>query len=717
MKKHKHYKRTEIAILSLLAQHRKTGLEFKEILHNLPDDRFTRRALRGYLLTMTQKQYLILRGTRYLLSPNRGKEKLREEENVFEGVLETDRRNNLIFTREGFEKPAKIYPEHSSGALAGDKVRIRMIQRRSGGKIVGKVLRILNRKGLDFLFKIERRRIITRTDFLLPIRVENYSKLKENRWYRGRITTEISPNFYPAKLIEEVSIQADLDIEDLISRFSITCTFPDNVLRAKLPEPDLLNLRVDLTQLSSFTIDGADAKDFDDAISIRKQGEQYQLFVHIADVSAYVRSGDPVDKEARGRGTSIYFPTQVIPMLPEVLSEDLCSLKPGVDRYTLTCEMLFSGSGGLKKAWCYPSKIHSRRRFTYEEVESVLEGKSQSSLSKELRLARDLHRQIRNRRIDAGSIDFDLPEPIILLDEKHHVLDIQPKKRLESHLLIEDFMLAANETIACFSQAARLPTLYRHHPQPKKERREELRQILNSVGLSFPKKDSLGPKAYQELVSRIAPEMRSFLQPLVLRSMAKAIYHEEKSEHFGLAMKNYCHFTSPIRRYPDLIVHRQLKELFEAWSTEFPYQIFPFSQSAKQGPPTGLSLPRLKTLGHLMSLFEKRAVQVEREYNHRKKAQFMQKKLGQVFDARISGMLATGLFAEIENYAVEGFLSADSLPGYWLIDPKFQRARSTGSNGITLKLGDPLKVRINDVDESTSQVTFSYVEPKKARAD
>ena len=660
-------------------------------------------------MTLVRRHFLVLKGSRYFLNPERGKEKLREKESVFEGVLAIDRRNNLTFTPEGWEKPAKIYPEHSLGALAGDKVRVRMIQRRSGNKIVGKVLRILKRAGLEFLFKVEGRSIQTRTEFLLPIRIESASELKKNKWYRGKITPQISRDFYWAEVVEEISSRTDLDIEDLVSRFNIARRFPEKVSTAQFPEPDFPN-RVDLTRLSSFTIDGADAKDFDDAISIRKQGELFQLYVHIADVSAYVRSGDPLDLEARRRGTSIYFPTQVIPMLPEVLSNDLCSLKPDIDRYTLTCEMLFSKSGGLKKAWCYPSKIHSRRRYTYEEVQSVLDGKTQSSLGKELRLARDLHRLIRDRRMRAGAIDFELPEPLIALDEKHRVVDIQPGERLESHLLIEDFMLAANETIARFSHDAHLPTLYRHHPQPKKERREELREILRSVGLSFPKKNSLEPKAYQELVSSMAPEMRSFLQPLVLRSMQKAVYQEDQSEHFGLAMKTYCHFTSPIRRYPDLVVHRQIKALFGAWSVEFPVQIFPFSQKKRQGTPPGLTQAKLKSLGESMSLYERRAIQVEREYNQRKKAEFMRGKIGETFMARVSGLLATGLFAEINPWSVEGFLSAETLPGYWIIDPKLQRAHSTGSTRSTLKLGDPLKVKVCEVDPCTSQITLSYVE-------
>jgi ribonuclease R len=665
-----------------------------------------RRTLRSCLEQLVLEGKVRQSRHNYTLNPSVPKEAVRQPDNVYEGVLALHKRENLVLEHESLEMPIRIYPENSHHALPGDRVHVEVTTRRRGGKKVGKVIKILERSGLSFLFQVRDGKLHTRSALALPVKIEKFDKLKEGIWYKGLILPRISPRYYYAQVQGKSDGSLDLDLEDLLSKYSIPHSFSAEVEELSRKELADETERVDLLSLPSMTIDGADAKDFDDAISIRKVGQDYRLWVHIADVSHYVRENSPIDKEAIQRSTSIYFPEHVVPMLPEGLSNESCSLKPRVKRRALTCEMLFSLRGVLKEAWCYPSLIQSDRRFTYREVQDVFDGKLEDPLKPDLLVAKELHEILSARKRSDGAMDFELPEPKIILDQNYKVSEILVEERWTSHRLIEDFMVAANETIARFCLDAHLPVLYRHHPVPSKEKVEALVEVLRNLGIPFARKEYREPKTFQKLLDTVEPRFKNFVQPLVLRSMQKAIYESKHASHFGLARQTYCHFTSPIRRYPDLIVHRQLKRLFTLWTAQFPFQIFPASRwRSKAGRHP--QVKNLVELGRITSTLERRAVQLERDYTQRKKVEYMSKKIGKEFQATVTGVTGSGIYCEIVKLLVEGFLPFENMPGYWTYQERLQVAHCSGSKRLTYRLGDPIEVKVQSANKEHAEIRFT----------
>jgi len=706
MKKRRHFNKTSSAILNLLSHHGSQPLSFKAILHSLPREMANRRTLRACLEQLRIEGKIRQSRHHFSLNPTVSKAVVRQPDRVYEGVLSLHKRDNLVLIHQSLENPVRIYPENANHALPGDRVQLQLTTRRRGGKQVGKVLKILERTGFSFLFQILNGKIQTRTALNLPLRIEEMDTLEEGKWYKAAMLPRISHRAYYARVIGKAGKAIDLDLEDLLSRYSIPHTFSAEVKKESEKELEDQHERVDLKDLKTMTIDGADAKDFDDAISIQMEGKDYRLWVHIADVSHFVREKGAVDREALRRSTSIYFPRHVVPMLPEALSNDKCSLKPNVIRRALTCEMLFSPRGVLKSAWCYPALIASDRRFTYDEVQQVLDGNLKDPLQKELKQAMELHEILSHRKRRDGAMDFEMPEPKISMDENYKVSGITVEERYTSHRLIEDFMIAANETIARFCSDSHLPVLYRHHPAPTREKVETLTEVLNNLSIPFQKKEHRDPKTFQKLLDTVDERYKSFIQPLVLRSMQQAIYEAKNPSHFGLARETYCHFTSPIRRYPDLVVHRQLKALFTLWKVKFPFQIFPASRWRTKAK----RIPRMKNideLGRVTSTLERRAVQLERDYTQRKKVEFMSQRIGKEYQATITGITGSGMYCEIVDLLVEGFLPFQNLPGYWTYHERLQVAHSGGRKKESYRLGDPIKVRVESADKEHAEVRFT----------
>jgi ribonuclease R len=497
-----------------------------------------------------------------------------------------------------------------------------------------------------------------------------------------------------------VDVEVVIRMHDLPHRFPAEVEAQANAFPAA-PSPEDLEGRDDFRDRPIVTIDGETARDFDDAVEVEKTPGGYRLGVHIADVSRYVEEGSALDSEARWRGTSVYFPGRVVPMLPENLSNGLCSLNPRVDRLTLSVVVDFDDSGRVQATRFAKGVIRSAARMTYTEVARLLEHANAEDqrrygpLLEGFARMRELRDVLHRRRRARGSIDFDLPTATVTLDDDGYVIGIRPESRNVAHSIIEEFMLAANEAVAKHLHFAKEPAIYRVHDRPDPDRLVDLRETLSSFGYEL-KGDlaELPPAAFQRILREIAgkPEAR-FLTDLLLRSQQKAVYSEECRGHYALASDYYCHFTSPIRRYPDLVVHRALSRLLAA-NRPYPPEDFENRNHA------------LAELAAESSSRERRAESAERESLLWKKIVFLRDKIGRSFDAYVSGVAPFGLFVMLSEYLVEGLVAIASLSDdFYVYEEKQHRLRGRHS-GRTYRLGDPIRVRLTALDEVQRRVDF-----------
>ena len=474
---------------------------------------------------------------------------------------------------------------------------------------------------------------------------------------------------------------------------------------ARVPEEILeadCNGREDLRGISMVTIDGEDAKDLDDAVHVRRLDDgTYELGVHIADVSNYVQENSALDWEAKERGTSIYLTDRVIPMLPHRLSNGICSLNQGVDRLALSCIMTIDQKGKFTDYRIVESVICVDRRMTYTNVAKIIEDhdpdlmQEYEPLVPMFFLMKELSAILRKNRHKRGSIDFDFPETRILLDEKGRPTDIRPYERNSATMLIEDFMLAANETVAQHFYWLELPFVYRTHEAPDMEKIQKLSTFLYNMGYHIHVKgDEVHPKEIQKLIGSIegTPEEAMILR-LTLRSMKQAKYTTECTGHFGLACDYYCHFTSPIRRYPDLQIHRIIKEYLRGRMKE--NRIAHYDNILPQ-------------VAEHSSRTERRAEEAERETEKLKKAQYMSERIGETYTGVISGVTAWGIYVELPN-TVEGMVALNKMEGdYYLFDETLHEVRGK-TTGQVWKLGQTVTVQVKDVDFLTRSIDFALV--------
>lgn len=498
------------------------------------------------------------------------------------------------------------------------------------------------------------------------------------------------------------------DILAIVKSFNIPSEFPVRVMNQAMRVPDHVldadwDGREDLTGLMTVTIDGEDAKDLDDAVSLTKEGNIYHLGVHIADVSNYVQGGSAIDKEALKRGTSVYLADRVIPMLPERLSNGICSLNQGVDRLALSCLMDIDGQGNIVAHKITESVIRVDRRMSYEQVRSILED-GETETSREYRefvpmffLMRDLSQLLRSRRHHRGSIDFEFPESKIILNGAGRAIDVRPYEANCATEIIEDFMLMANETVAREYCKGEYPFVYRTHENPDPEKVEELLTLLHHQGIQVRKsREEITPKEIQEILESIQGlPNETMISRLTLRTMKQAKYTTECSGHFGLAARYYCHFTSPIRRYPDLQIHRIIRDnlrgrLQREGKTEHYREI-------------------LEEVARQSSVCERRAQEAERESDKLKKAEYMSYHLGEEFDGIISGVTGYGLYVELSN-TVEGLVHVTSLrDDYYEFDQEAYELRGQLTKKI-YHLGQKVRVRVADADAMKRTVDFTLAE-------
>ena len=494
-----------------------------------------------------------------------------------------------------------------------------------------------------------------------------------------------------------------VDILSVIKAYGLPEEYPDDVMKQIENIPDEVEEkekagRADFRDLQTVTIDGEDAKDLDDAITISKEGNMYHLGVHIADVSQYVTEGSPLDKEALKRGTSIYLVDRVIPMIPHKLSNGICSLNQGVDRLALSCMMDINEKGEIVKHKICESVINVTRRMSYTSVHKIIEEKDEAErkeyeeLIPMFELMYELADILQERREKRGSIDFDFPEAKIILDEKGKPIDVKEYERTQANRIIEEFMLAANQTVAEEYFWNELPFVYRTHETPDMEKIQNLALFIENFGYTLKiKEDEIHPKEVQKLMRSIAgkPE-EGLIGRLALRSMKQARYTTECEGHFGLALKYYCHFTSPIRRYPDLQIHRIIKENIHGGMKD------------KRIDHYQKILPEV---AEQTSALERRADDAEREVEKMKKAEYMEQFVGKDFEGTISGLTTWGMYVELPN-TIEGMIRVADIPGdYYYYDEDLHRMVGE-QTGKVYKMGEPLRIIVAGVDKLTRTIDF-----------
>ena len=494
-----------------------------------------------------------------------------------------------------------------------------------------------------------------------------------------------------------------VDIVSVIKGFELPLEFPKKVEAAAQQidfqlSPQIIKSRLDLREELLFTIDPVDAKDYDDAVSLTKNAQgNYHLGVHIADVSHFVPEGSVIDKEALKRGTSIYLVDRVVPMLPEHLSNELCSLQPNKVKLTYSCIMEINHNGDVIDYQIEPSIIKSKRRLSYEEAQAMIDNPdARDEFAKALKEMRDFSQKLRKIRLQEGSIDFETPEVRFVMDESGKPIEIIPIERLQSHELIEEFMLLANKTVAKHIQnlsqkEKKLPFIYRVHEKPDVDKISKFENFLNALGHSVKIPRDIKPKQFQSLMNRVLGTKDDILiKGVALRTMMKANYSTQNNGHFGLAFSNYTHFTSPIRRYPDLIVHRLLKAYADHLTRD----------------KRKTSLSQLKKISELSSDRERVALEAERESIKIKQVEWIADHLGKTFDGLISGVTAYGIFVEIIPYLIEGFIRFEDISDdYYLYDEKTYSLIGK-QFGRTFRLGDSISIVVKNVNRELKQVDF-----------
>ncbi|WP_133131192.1 ribonuclease R [Legionella yabuuchiae] len=503
-----------------------------------------------------------------------------------------------------------------------------------------------------------------------------------------------------------------METEIAILAHGIPSEWPEDVAAAVTNTPMHVNEeqvgdRTDLRHLPFVTIDGEDARDFDDAIYCKTTPKGgFQLCVAIADVSHYVKIDSPLDREAARRGNSVYFPGKVVPMLPEALSNGICSLNPNVDRLCMVAELGISAQGKITRSRFYRAVIHSHARLTYTQVAHWLEQgeaeKQYQAIWPMLQTAHSLFQALLHTRKQRGAIDFDTTETKIEFDENRKIQRIVPVIRNDAHRLIEEFMLAANVATARFLQKSSIPTLYRVHPAPEEDKILQLRQFLNEMGYQLGGGKKPSPKDFQATMEKLQGKPEQHLvETVMLRSLKQAQYIESNDGHFGLAYSAYTHFTSPIRRYPDLLIHRAIGHLLD----NNPVDSFEYDEED------------MNRLGKHCSATERRADEATREVVAWLKCEFMQDKLGQVFRGRISAVTGFGIFVELEEYYIEGLVHVTSLKNdYYAFDPIKHRLVGERT-GQVYHLGDNMTVMVARVDLDERKIDFEPVTDEDLDSD
>jgi ribonuclease R len=617
-----------------------------------------------------------------------------------------------------------LSPKQMRSLLHGDRILASVIGIDRRGRREGALVEILERAnqrvvgrfhmehGVSFVIPSN-----TRINQDIAIPPEHRGGASINQIVEVEIIEQPNPRSQPIGRITAVlgdHMAPGMEIDIAIRSHELPYAWPDAVereiavLTAEVPEAAKQG-REDIRELPLVTIDGEDARDFDDAVYCEPHGKGWRLIVAIADVSSYVLPGTALENEARLRGTSVYFPGRVIPMLPEVLSNGLCSINPSVDRLCLACELLISTTGQVRDYRFFEGVMRSWARLTYTEVAAAVvarETRVRTHLKKVLPHLEDLHglyKVLRKQRDKRGAIDFDTTETKIVFGRDRKIERIVPQERNDAHRMIEEFMVAANVAAAEFLLGHKIPALYRIHAGPTPEKLEDLRSFLAELGLSLGGGEQPQPRHYAKLLESVRerPDIR-LIQTVLLRSLSQAVYSPDNSGHFGLAYDAYTHFTSPIRRFPDLVVHRAIRHLL-----------------AKKRPVSfGHTHADMVSAGEHCSMTERRADEATRDAVDWLKCEYMQDKVGEAFAGLITGVTSFGLFVELREVYVEGLLHITALgKDYYHFNPVKQHLVGERTKTV-YRLADPISVKVVRVDLDERKIDFELVEetaPAKRR--
>lgn len=638
--------------------------------------------------------------------------------NIYKGSISINSTFAGFITLEG-EEESKFYVHKTNlgGALDGDVVEFALLKMPEDPTKTlkdAKVLKVIEHKKGYYvgLFKSDGFGYQVETDnkkMYLPVKLDDTTGLTNGTKFLFKVNqfTEKEALCSVAKIIGHIS-DVGTDILSIVYDFGSEPEFPQEVLdyanklSVKIDDKQK-KLRKDLTKLDIVTIDPKESKDFDDAIYTKKLNDhEYKLYVCIADVSHYVVKDTALDKEALKRGCSIYLVDRVIPMLPHILSDDICSLNPNLERLSLTCEMIIDDKGDFKDIKVYPSIMKSHRRFSYDEVNEFFSGKSKlekdtDSIKQMLKESFELHQILTKMKHQRGYIDLEVPEPKIIVNEKCEPIEIKLRESGEAQRMIEDFMVAANEAVTIYAEKQEWPFVYRTHDKPKAQRIETFKIEAKKLNFKLPSGElELTPKEFSRWMdtNKDNPNM-DLISILMLRTMAKAKYTIENIGHFGLASKNYTHFTSPIRRYPDLLVHRI-------------YWMWLFDKSSYTDGQRAQVVELLKDYCKQSNEGELRAVDTERAVNSLKFAQYMKDHVGEEFDGKVSGVTKFGVFIELPN-TIEGMIRLANLKDdFYSYDEKNFQLVGKQTNKI-FTLGTRVRVKCIGANLSERAIDFELV--------
>ncbi len=704
-------KNLEKRVHAALAKSRRGPLKPMDLQRELDLPRSEAEALKETLARMEKagKIYKV-KGGRYGIP---------EEMDLVVGTMSLTKGGDGFVRPESGERDADVYVPNVNLATAmdGDRVTVRIESRPKNRSRVGRVIKILERSHttvVGTLHEANRYHYVVALDRRVHRNIMvphgDHMDAEDGDVVVIRYVSYGDSKLSPVGEVEAVLGKLDdpgVDILAVAHSYGLALEFPEEVMKAAqeaastgMDDPGAH--RVDRTDRVIFTIDPADAKDHDDALSIRPlDAGGWEVGVHIADVAHFVPEGGVIDQEALARGNSVYMVDRVIPMLPEQLSGDVCSLRSGVDRFALSVWVEMDAEANIHGHRFERTVINCTHSLSYEQAQQVLDGEGSvdPEVDDALWLLDDLARKIREKRMARGALDLDLPEARVILDAEGDPLDIQRQERLEAHRLVEDYMIMANELVARTCEARKLPVLYRIHEPPERERADELRDFIQSLGHHLPQRQKLQPKDVQTLLEAVKGRPDEHLvATVVLRSLKRAQYDRENLGHFGLASEAYLHYTSPIRRYPDLVVHREVIRTLVGGE-----------------PPRRRDPEDLQSVAEHASARERAASQAERDSVALKKVEFMERHLGDEFEGRVTGVQAFGFFVTLDDFFVDGLVHVNSLDDdyYRLREDSYALVGDRG--GRKFQLGDRVEVRVTRVDKEARNVDFVLV--KKLRQE
>lgn len=671
-------------------------------LNRRKEEASLQKLIRGLNLTsrerlLLRKRLKILEG-RGIIRRVKSRYFIPAKSNFIQGkFISSFRGYGFVSPNKGLEEDIFIPARYSGGALHGDIVEVIYKEKGKKGKPEGRVLRIL-KKGKNRIVGIYRESF--GQSFLLPFNLPQSQEIPlastESFAPLAGMIVEADRETRRLTGIYGKPDEPGIDTKVIIQRYNLMSSFSKEALEEakavskEIPPGDLAG-RKDYRNWKTVTIDGKNAQDFDDAVSVRKLKERhYLLGIHIADVSHYIKSGSWLDREAFQRGTSVYFPDLTLPMLPEKLSNNICSLRPKKTRLTFSVLLEIDENGQGFQAEFFPSVIQTAERMTYDSVYKIFEGdrkerQKYSHVVPDLLLMRELARLLREKRKAEGSLDFDLIEPELVYKEGE-LCSVETFEPNEAHQVIEEFMVAANEAVACYLGEKKVPLIYRIHPQPDLKDLDRLRSILAHFGIHLPHPRKVRSKDLQRAIqlAKGKPEEK-FINLQVLKSLRIAVYSEEKEGHYGLAKKEYTHFTSPIRRYPDLVIHRILKKAIKEEKTK---------------------MPTLSSIALHCSHQDREGEGAERDLVEWRIFRFLKEKLGDKFEGIIVNFSKAGLIVELDNYFVEGIVPFVDLKN----DFYFRKSEKTligKRKGKSFELGDKIKVILASVNPLLRRMSFT----------